>query len=69
MVNTSNPQPVNELSHRTIKEICTFDPQSFDTNKKKMGIESCKRQDSEEWHIYFDSNTDHLRYEKVKPHQ
>ena len=65
--NSSEPKPVGDLSHRIVKKIGEIDPQSFDTNnKKEIDLRSWKKQKSEKWQVYLDSNTGHLR--QLKPY-
>ena len=64
--NPSEPKPVVDLSHRVLKKIGEVDPQSCDPNNKKdIDFHSWKKQKSERWQIYLDSNTGHLRQFKT----
>ncbi len=65
--NSPEPKPVGDLSHRTLKKIGEIDPQSCDPNtKKEMDLHSWKKQKSEKWQVYLDSNTGHLRQLKLR---
>ncbi len=61
------PRPVGDLTHRTLRKIGEIDPQSFEpNNKKEMDLRSWKKQKSEKWQVYLDSNTGHLRHLKLR---
>ena len=65
--NSTEPKPVEDLSHRTLKKIGEIDPQSCDQNNKtEMDLRSWKKQKSEKWQVYLDSNTGHLRQLKLR---
>ena len=65
--NSPEPKPVGDLSHRTLKKIGEIDPRSFEPNdKKEMDLQSWKKQKSEKWQVYLDSNTGHLRHLKLR---
>lgn len=67
MTNSSEPKPVGDRSHRTLKKIGEIDPQLCEpNNKKEIELHSWKRQKSEKWQIYMDSNTGHLRKLKFR---
>jgi hypothetical protein len=58
----SESKPVDDLSNRSLKKIGELDPKTFESNKEKeIEIKSEKKQKSETWHIYLDTNTGHLR--------
>ncbi len=64
---SSEPKPVGDLSHRTLKKIGEIDPQSLESNnKKEMDFRSWKKQKPERWQAYLDSNTGHLRQLKLR---
>ncbi|MER5175911.1 MAG: hypothetical protein ABJB76_10520 [Candidatus Nitrosocosmicus sp.] len=55
-----------ELSHRTLKEICIIDPRLFVSTKvKDTEVWSWKRKKSEKWFVFLDSNTGHLKQSKI----
>jgi hypothetical protein len=67
MTNSDKPKPVGDHSHRTLKKIGEIDPQLTEpNNKKEIEFHSWKRQKSEKWQIYMDSNTGHLRNLKFR---
>ena len=60
----ANPEskPVDDLSNRSLKKIGEIDPKLFESNnEKEIEVRSWKKQKSETWHIYLDTNTGHLR--------
>ena len=62
----SEPKPVGYLSNRTEKKIGELDPKIFEPNKvKEIEIKSWKKQKPEQWHVYLDINTSHLRKWKL----
>ncbi len=65
--NTTEPKPVGDLSHRTLKKIGEIDPQVCDPNNKmEIDLRSWKKQKSEKWQVYLDGNTGHLRQLKLR---
>lgn len=55
-------KPVDELSNRSLKKIGEIDPKLFESNnEKEIEVRSWKKQKSETWYIYLDTNTGHLR--------
>ena len=61
MVN-SEPKPVRDLSNRTLKKIGETDPKLLESNNvKEIEVRSFKKQKSDKWHVYLDTNTGHLR--------
>jgi len=64
--NNSEPKPVKDTSHRTIKKIGEIDIQECKSNNsKEIDVYTFKKQKSEKWRIYMDSNTDQLRLFKT----
>ena len=62
----SEPKPVGDLSNRTLKKIAELDPKIVEPNKvKEIEIKSWKKQKPEQWHVYLDINTGHLRKWKL----
>jgi hypothetical protein len=62
MANNSEAKPVDDLYNRSLKKIGELDPKTFESNKEKeIEIKSEKKQKVEKWHVYFDTNTGHLR--------
>ena len=62
----SEPKPVGDLSNRTLKKTGERDPKIFEPNKvKEIEIKSWKKQKPEQWHIYLDIDTGHLRKWKL----
>ena len=62
----SEPKPVGDLSNRTLKKIGELDSKIFEPNKvKEIEIKSWKKQKPEQWHVYLDINTGHLRKWKL----
>jgi hypothetical protein len=63
MTASSKAKPVDDLHNRSIKKIGELDPKTFESNKEEQEIEikSEKKQKTEKWHIYLDTNTGHLR--------
>ena len=60
------PKPVGDLSNRTLKKIGELDSKIFEPNKvKEIEIKSWKKQKPEQWHVYLDINTGHLRKWKL----
>ncbi|HEX7143006.1 MAG TPA: hypothetical protein VF222_11065 [Nitrososphaeraceae archaeon] len=58
----SESKPVDDLSNRSLKKIGEIDPKLFESNnEKEIEVRSWKKQKSETWHIYLDTNTGHLR--------
>jgi hypothetical protein len=57
----SEPKPVGDLSNRTLKKIGELDPNKV----KEIEIKSWKKQKPEQWHVYLDINTGHLRKWKL----
>ncbi|MBA3285232.1 MAG: hypothetical protein H0U27_09285, partial [Nitrosopumilus sp.] len=48
--NSTEPKPVGDLSHRTLKKIGEIDPQVCDPNNKvEIDLRSWKKQKSEKW--------------------
>jgi hypothetical protein len=65
--NSSEPKPVGDLSHRVLKKIGEIDPHLCErNNKKEIDLHSWKKQSSEKWQVYMDSNTGHLRQSKLR---
>ena len=65
-MDNSEPKPVEDLSNRTLKKIGELDPKIFEPNKvKEIEIKSWKKQKPEQWHVYLDINTGHLRKWKL----
>jgi hypothetical protein len=65
-MDNSEPKPVEDLSNRTLKKIGELDPKIFEPNKvKEIEIKSWKKQKPEQWHIYLDIDTGHLRKWKL----
>lgn len=61
-MSNSKPNPVDDLSHRVLKRIGVVDPRLCESNNaKEIEIMSWKKQRSEKWKAYLDSNTNHLR--------
>ena len=62
MANNSEAKPVDDLHNRSLQKIGELDPKTFESNKEKeIEIKSEKKQKLEKWHVYFDTNTGHLR--------
>ena len=63
MTNSANSKPVDGLHNRSLKKIGEIDPKIFKSNneEKEIEIKSFKKQKSDKWHVYLDSNTGHLR--------
>ena len=62
MANNSEAKPVDDLNNRSSKKIGELDPKTFESKKEKeIEIKSEKKQKVEKWHVYFDTNTGHLR--------
>jgi hypothetical protein len=63
MANSTNSKPVDDLHNRSLKKIGEIDPKLFKSNneEKEIEIKSWKKQKSEKWHVYLDTNTGHLR--------
>ena len=63
MTNNSNAKPVDDLHNRSLRKIGELNTKTFESNNKEQEIEikSEKKQKTEKWHIYVDSNTGHLR--------
>ena len=63
MTSSANSKPVDDLHNRSLKKIGEIDPKIFESNneEKEIEIRSVKKQKSEKWHVYLDTNTGHLR--------
>ena len=58
----SSVKPVDDLHNRSLKKIGELDLKTFESNKEKeIEIKSEKKQKSEKWYVYLDTNTGHLR--------
>jgi len=59
----SESKPVDGLYNRSLKKIGEIDPKLFESNneEKEIEIKSWKKQKSEKWYAYLDTNTGHLR--------
>ena len=65
--NSSEPKPVKDTSQRTLKKIGEIDTQAFvPNNTKEIDFYTFKKQKSEKWQIYVDSNTEQLRLFKTR---
>ena len=63
---SSEPKPVKDLSQRTLKKIGEIDTQACEPNNTKdVDFNTFKKQKSEKWQIYMDSNTEQLRLFKT----
>ena len=63
---SSEPKPVKDLSHRTLKKIGEIDTQAFvPNNTKEIDFYTFKKQKSEKWQIYMDGNLEKIRLFKT----
>jgi hypothetical protein len=63
---SSEPKPVKDLSQRTLKKIGEIDIQACEPNNaKEIEFYTSKKQKSEKWQIYMDSNNEQLRLFKT----
>ena len=59
----ANSKTVDDLHNRSLKKIGEIDPKLFESNneEKEIEIRSFKKQKSDKWYVYIDTNTGHLR--------